>query len=303
MAAERTFKSIEHDGWNERATIYDKYTARITNYGIEPLLESARIEPGNTVLDVCCGTGLVAAVAASRGAIVTGVDIAEDMVNTAIKKRLAAEFRTGDAEHLPFKDDSFDFVICNFGMYHLPEPDHAVREAARVLKRGGRYAYTTWCGPEVSPLYRIIPEAIKTYGTMDVGLPSAPPAFRFADRAEATKAMQDAGFSEITFGDIPAVLDCPIEGVLDFIEHAFVRATMMLHAQPAQARPRVLQAIQKQFSKYAVGGIVQMPLPAVSSAARSDEKDDTIRGAPPRQPSAPAGATVRPAVKPSWVSA
>lgn len=270
MAKQQTFKSVEHDGWNERAGVYDTYTARITNYGIEPLLAAAGIKRGQRVLDVCCGTGLVAAEAEKRGATVTGIDIAEDMIATAQGKKLAAEFHTGDAEALSFADASFDRVICNFGLYHLPEPDRAVQEAARVLKRGGAYAYTTWCGPEVSPLYRIIPEAIAAHGSMDVGLPPAPPAFRFADRAEATKALNAAGFSGVRFGDIPVVLEWPMNDVVNYVEHAFVRATMLLNAQRPEARPRVLKAIQEKMSAYAEGGMLRLPLPAVVVSATRD---------------------------------
>jgi 2-polyprenyl-3-methyl-5-hydroxy-6-metoxy-1,4-benzoquinol methylase len=86
LTAVPTFKSVEHAGWNERAAVYDDITAIITNYGIVPLLDAAGIAAGQTVLDVCCGTGLVAALAMERGAAVTAIDIAADMITAARAK-------------------------------------------------------------------------------------------------------------------------------------------------------------------------------------------------------------------------
>lgn len=157
---QQTFKALEQQGWSERAATYDITTSRVTNYGIAPLLDAAGIGPGQKVLDVCCGTGLVTIRALERGADLVGIDISEAMVAAAAAKRLKATFRAADAEALPFSDAVFDRVICNFGLYHLADPDQAIAEAARVLVRGGRYAFTTWCGPDVSPLFRVIPAAI-----------------------------------------------------------------------------------------------------------------------------------------------
>ena len=86
----RTFKSLEHQGWSERAAVYDTHTARFTSYGIDPLLDAIRIEPGLSVLDVCCGTGLAAQAAASEGARVTGIDISSEMIALARAKSPAA---------------------------------------------------------------------------------------------------------------------------------------------------------------------------------------------------------------------
>ena len=136
------------------------------------------------------------AAAIERGATLTGIDISAEMVAMAQSKGLKADFRTGDAEALAFPDAAFNRVICNFGHFHLQEPNRAIAEAARVLERAGRYAYTTWCGPDVSPSSRIS-EAVQAHGRMDVGLPPAPSPFRLSDRSESMKAMQDAGFTNI----------------------------------------------------------------------------------------------------------
>jgi SAM-dependent methyltransferase len=136
------------------------------------------------------------------------------MIAMAKAKGLACQFQVGDAEALPFGDAHFDRVVCNFGLYHLPEPDLAITEAARVLRLEGVYVFTTWCGPEVSPLFRIVGDAIHTHGTMDVGLPPAPPPFRLADRTESTRVMAAGGFGDISFVDVPAVFECKLDEVI-----------------------------------------------------------------------------------------
>ncbi|GLQ53681.1 hypothetical protein GCM10010862_09400 [Devosia nitrariae] len=198
-----------------------------------------------------------------------GTDICEAMVVEAGAKGLAAEFQIGDAEALSFPDASFDRVVCNFGLYHLPDPDRAIMEAARVLKPGGRYAFTTWCGPEVSPLFRIIPAAVRTHGTPDVGLPEAPPPFRLANRMESVRVMRDAGFEDVAFVDITSVLECPIDEVIGFLEQGTVRMTMVLRAQALEPRRRIEQEIRDRLSEYAEDGVVRLPMPAIVASGRS----------------------------------
>lgn len=260
---DQTFKSLEHQGWNERAATYDMYTARFTCYGIEPLLDAARIALGHRVLDVCCGTGLVAQAACARGARVTGIDISADMIATAKAKGLACEFQVGDAEVLPFTDQAFDVVVCNFGLFHLSEPDRAIAEAARVLRPGGIYAFTTWRGPDVSALFRLVPEAIQAHGKVDVGLPPAPPPFRLADRREAARTMSGAGFSDISFVDVEASFECKSTEVIDFLAKSTVRLTMVLQAQSPDVRPAIERAIRDKLSSFAAGDTLRVPLPAL----------------------------------------
>lgn len=269
MATQANFRSLEHRGWNERARVYDRYSARFCRYGIAPLLDAAGISPMHEVLDVCCGTGEASIAAAKRGAIVTGLDFSEEMVSVATAKVSGAHFCTGDAEALPFETAAFDRVINNFGTLHLADPEKAISEAARVLRPGGRYAFTVWCGPEVSPLFRIVSEVISSHGTLDVDVPPAPPMFRFADRQESIDAIHAAGFSDPAFGDVPATLEFALDDVADFFRHAFVRLTMILDRQTPEARAQIEQELKERFAAFALDHTVRIPMPAlVISATR-----------------------------------
>lgn len=263
MNATPTFKTLEEEGWNQRAFTYDAFTAALTRQGIEPLLEAGGVAAGQDLLDLCCGTGLVSAAALSRGARVVGVDFAESMVEAARQKGLPARFEIGDAEALNFPEASFDRVVCNFGLYHLAEPDRAIIGSFRVLRPGGRFAWTTWCGPEHSPFFRIVAENVEAHGRLNVGLPPAPPPFHLAERAEAERVMRSAGFAEVAVAELPSILVWPLGSFIEFLEKATVRITMVLRRQEPAARERIETAITDGLAAYAHDGVIRAPMPSM----------------------------------------
>ena len=112
------------------------------------LVRFAGIRPGDRLLDVACGTGVVALTAARLGAKVTGLDLTPELIaharENAALMEVEAQFQEGDAEALPFGDASFDVVLSQFGHMFAPRPEVVVREMLRVLKPGGRIAFSTW---------------------------------------------------------------------------------------------------------------------------------------------------------------
>jgi SAM-dependent methyltransferase len=112
------------------------------------LVKLAGITAGAEVLDVACGSGVVALTAARRGAKVSGIDLTPELIarakENAALTRLEASFREGDAEELPFEDAKFDVVVSQFGHMFAPRPEVAIREMLRVLKPGGVIAFSTW---------------------------------------------------------------------------------------------------------------------------------------------------------------
>jgi SAM-dependent methyltransferase len=140
-------KAAQQAAWNSPGSGYHDLAEGFVP-AVEHLLEFAGIVPGMTLLDVATGTGIAALFAARRGAIVTGVDFAEELLDHA--RKLADEaglpvlFVNGDAEAMPFEDSSFDAVISTFGCMFAPRHDAVARELVRVLKPGGTLALACW---------------------------------------------------------------------------------------------------------------------------------------------------------------
>ena len=114
------------------------------------LLSAAALQSGESVLDVACGTGVIARLASERvgpGGKVVGIDVAPDMIEvartTTAPSGLAIEWREGDAASLPFPDGSFDIVLCQMSLMLFPDQATALAEMRRVLTAGGRVALNT----------------------------------------------------------------------------------------------------------------------------------------------------------------
>src|SRR5579864_3837987 len=112
------------------------------------LVHHAGIAPGMKVLDVACGTGVVAITAARLGAVVTALDLTPELLERAKQNaslaRVQVEWHEGDVESLPFGDGQFDAVVAVFLQIFAPRPEVAVAEMLRVLKPGGTIAFSTW---------------------------------------------------------------------------------------------------------------------------------------------------------------
>jgi SAM-dependent methyltransferase len=172
------FKAFESEGWSARAGTYDALMARATALAAEPLLDAAGVAAGVRVLDVGCGLGALAAAAASRGAVVTGVDLAEGMLAEARRRHPAIEFVHGDAEALPFADGAFDVALGAFVVNHLPHPERAAAELARVASR---VALAMW-GPEDEVAILGLPA--RAAAGLEANVPPGPDSLRFTDADE-----------------------------------------------------------------------------------------------------------------------
>lgn len=111
------------------------------------LLAVCRVFDGDEVLDVACGTGVVARQAVGRvgsGGSVIGVDLSESMLRVAERREPSVDWRVGDAQSLPFEAESFDVVVSQAGLMFFPDPVAAISEMRRVLRPGGRLAVQVW---------------------------------------------------------------------------------------------------------------------------------------------------------------
>ncbi len=122
--------------------------AKAYTKGAEQFVERLNLQPGMKFLDVACGNGNMAIPAARAGAIVTGMDLAPDMVQQAGERArqegLSAQFAEGDVEALQYDDASFDVVATMFGAMFAPRPEVTAGELMRVCQPGGRIAMANW---------------------------------------------------------------------------------------------------------------------------------------------------------------
>jgi SAM-dependent methyltransferase len=136
----------------------------------ERLVRRVGIGKGERILDVACGTGNVAIRAAQAGGQVTGVDLTPELFvagrRLADKAGVSLDWVEGDAEALPFEDESFDVVLSTFGWMFAPRHDVAAAELARVLRPGGRMGLCSWTPEGIQGVF---------FRTLGAYLPPAPP--------------------------------------------------------------------------------------------------------------------------------
>jgi len=137
------FKENQRQGWKHFIPL-----EAMTTPAAARLVKHANVRAGQEVLDVACGTGVVAITASRLGARVRGLDLTPELLERARENaRIAGAeiaFAEGDVEAMPFPDATFDVVLSQFGHMFAPRPDVALAEMLRVLKPGGTIAFSTW---------------------------------------------------------------------------------------------------------------------------------------------------------------
>ena len=132
--------------WGERATDWAYLMEPYARRANDVLFDRAVVGPGTRLLDIACGSGYAASVAAGRGAEVAGLDASEALIAIARARAPGADFRVGDMFALPFEDDCFDVATSFNGIWKGCED--ALREARRVVRRGGLVGFSFWGPPK-----------------------------------------------------------------------------------------------------------------------------------------------------------
>ncbi|HEY7640367.1 MAG TPA: methyltransferase domain-containing protein [Steroidobacteraceae bacterium] len=202
-------RRVQRYGWDLASQDYDPLWQEQLTPARTWMLSLAALAPGEKVLDLACGTGLVTLAAAASvgpGGSVLGTDLSGQMIEVARERARAqratnVQFERMDAETLDFPDATFDVVLCSLGLMYLPDPQRAVREWRRVLKPGGRVAIGVWgkranCG--WSPVFPIVEAEVDS----DV----CPLFFSLGEPDALAQLCEDAGFRSVRQRRIATIL-------------------------------------------------------------------------------------------------
>ena len=274
---EKTFHEIEKEAWSQRAESYDVIFASISSQAIRDILDSLGVIEGKRHLDVACGTGHLVAVASQRGAASEGVDFAEPMIDAAQATYPRLPFKVADATQLPYEDRSFDAVTCAFGLSHMEEPQTAVDESFRVLKPGGRFAFTLWFdGKNGNDLFRVVNDAFVKYVLDSFTLPETWTQLRYADEQVCENITRNAGYSAPLFKRINiAWQTTSAQQVAGLIEKLSVRTKMILEHQPPEIQELIHERILTEVAALRVDGMITLAWPALLTVVQKTYPNQT----------------------------
>lgn len=214
----------------------------------EGFVQRLPITSGMRVLDVACGTGNVAIPAARLGAVVTGVDIASNLLvqarERAAEEGVGATFDEGDAEQLPYADASFDVVVTMFGAMFAPRPEMVAAEFARVLRPGGLLAMANWNPASFTgKMFRV--------GSAHVPPPpGVPPPVLWGDEVVVRERL-GTSFQEMKTELIPVDFDMPVNpaGAVAFFRKYFGPTQMAFNRLDEAGQAKFAEALEALWAE------------------------------------------------------
>jgi len=238
------------------------------------LLDLADVRPGERVLDVACGTGIVARQAAARvgaGGSVAGTDLNQGMLDVAgavaAGLPVRVDWRRAEAASLPLPDGAFDVVCCQQGLQFFADRLLALREARRVLAPGGRVALAVWRAIHHNPVYAAFAQVLRRHaGAETAALMEAP--FAGPDRDGLRRLLTDAGFGgvHVRIGTFPVRFASP--GELLSAQAASSPLGAPLAALDGEIRDALARDLDQTLTEWADDDGVVFPLQTWLASAR-----------------------------------
>ena len=263
----RVFERQRHD---QLAATYHNFFSPVTSLAINPLLIAVQVQPGGSLLDVATGPGSLAAKAARSGVQCIGVDLSPVMIQLAKNSSSGIEFRIADVENLPFPDDSFDAVVCNFGLGHFPYPEASVSECVRVLKPGGRIALSWWDDPSKQRIQGLFREAIAEIGAAPPpDVPKGHAIYRFADTNEIRNLLEGADLVDVGVEDHKTTYLIPDVETLwrGGLGSCALTASAIAH-QNAATQAAIRAALERRAEPYRTSAGIRLPIAFKIGAGR-----------------------------------
>jgi SAM-dependent methyltransferase len=233
------------------------------------LLEAAALQPGQRVLDVACGTGLVARLAAEHvgsSGTVTGLDLSPDMIKVArTASPSAIAWHVGDATSLPFADNVYDVVLCQLGLMFMQNRQAAVAEMRRVTAPGGRVVVST-PGP-IQPLFVIMEQALVEHISPDLG-GFVRAVFSMHNPDEVAALLRGAGLVDVTaaVSTVTFKLGAPVEFLWQYLN--LTPMGPFVANAPATAQDAMERQVVKAWQPFTTGDAMSIDQPEVVAFGR-----------------------------------
>ena len=209
------YKNAQREQWNKDGAAWRRWTPTLDRWYGEAtrhMLDLARIQTGQRILDIAAGAGEPAVSAAERvgpTGYVLATDISEGIVELARQVALERghkqiETRAMDGEKLDLPDASFDAVVCRLGLMYMPHPVTALREWRRVLRAGGRVAVVVFSTPDRNPWGAVPASIIRRRAQLPPPVPGQPGPFSLGAPGVLEDLFRQAGFADPEVRAVPA---------------------------------------------------------------------------------------------------
>lgn len=258
------YVAFEREGWGSHIEGYDNTFGAVTRQTVEATLDAAEVGKATRLLDICCGPGMLSAAAVMRNAAAVGIDF-PGVVALARKRVPGASFQSGDATELPFADNSFDAVVCGYGIMHVPDPEKALREMLRVLRPGGRVALSVWDNEAAVTGLGLVYKAVQAHANLDVPLPHGPNIFQFSTIESMRDALVGIGFTGVKATHFAQHWRLKSgRQFIDAVHEGTVRTRALLAAQTDEVISKMIAYFEQALAGFRTSdGAFDVPMPAI----------------------------------------
>jgi len=240
------------------------------------LIEAAALRSGERVLDIACGTGIVARTAARTlgdGASVVGLDLSAPMLavarSAATAEGVSVEWREGSAVKLPLADATFDVALCQQGLQFFPDQPTALREMWRILIPNGRLVLSVWCEIERSPGFAVLADALTRHINPEAGALMTSGPFGLSSSEALCTLIAGASFGDITIRPTLKSLrfPSPDEFVIRYVSGASALASFVAGADD-DSRAAFLADVKAKLQPYVDDQGLAFPIESNVAVAR-----------------------------------
>lgn len=249
--------SHHYDLPSDGVEVYERFiVAGVMKPFAHGVIEAAHLSSGQALIDVACGTGIVARmtkpIVGGSGRVV-GVDINAAMLTMAAQlaqiERIAVEWREASVTGLPFETSSFDVALCHHGLQYFPHRVDALTEIRRVLRPGGRLVASVWRPVRYNPGHHAFANALEKYVSALAAAERRTP-FSFSEPTDVREAFMSAGFENTNITLDARVARFPSPKAMIEIMVQGSPLAKVLDPMSRDAMSRVVEAVSRDLEPY-----------------------------------------------------